>query len=73
MHDLQFHLAATLNTLRKIGFFPYLLPRSLAGEIREGEQAVIYHQPAKLGALVEPDSARWAHVQVTIILVPCAG
>jgi hypothetical protein len=47
MHDLQFHLAAALNTLRKAGFLPYLLPRSLAGEKREGEQAVICQQPAR--------------------------
>jgi hypothetical protein len=35
-----------LNTLRKAGFLPYLLSRSFAGETREGEQAVIYQQPA---------------------------
>jgi hypothetical protein len=46
MHNLQFHRAVTLNTLRKAGCLPYLLSRSLAGETREKEQAVIYHQPA---------------------------
>jgi hypothetical protein len=43
---LSFNLAVELNTLQKVGFFPYLLPRSVAGETREREQAVIYHQPA---------------------------
>jgi hypothetical protein len=33
MHDLQFDLAAALNTLHKDGFLPYLLPRFFAGEI----------------------------------------
>jgi hypothetical protein len=46
MHDLQFHLAATFNTQRKVGFFPYLLPRSLAVENEMGEQAVIDQQSA---------------------------
>jgi hypothetical protein len=44
-------LAAALNTLRKDGCLPYLLPRSLAEETREGEQAVIYHQPATLSEI----------------------
>ena len=39
-------LALALNSLRKDGSLPYLLPRSFAGETREGEQAVIYQQPA---------------------------
>jgi hypothetical protein len=49
MHDRQFHSAVALNTHRKDGFLPYLLPRSLAGVTREGEQAVIYRQPAGFG------------------------
>ena len=36
-----------LNTLRKDGFLPYLLPRFVAGESERGEQAVIYQQPAR--------------------------
>jgi hypothetical protein len=52
MHDLQFHLAVVFNTLRKVGFLPYLLPRFLAEETREGEQAVIYHQPATLRPMI---------------------
>jgi hypothetical protein len=44
---LTFKHAATFNTLRKDGFLPYLLSRSFAGETREGEQAVIYQQPAR--------------------------
>jgi hypothetical protein len=47
MHDLKLDSAVALNTLRKDGFLPYLLPRSLAGEIREGEQAAISQQPAR--------------------------
>ncbi|MBV8454288.1 MAG: hypothetical protein JOZ29_18740 [Deltaproteobacteria bacterium] len=39
-------ITVALNTLRKDGFLPYLLSRFFAGEIREGEQAVIYQQPA---------------------------
>jgi hypothetical protein len=46
MHDLQFDSAVAINTLRKDGFLPYLLSRSFAGEIREGEQAAISQQPA---------------------------
>jgi len=32
----------------KMASFLNLLSRSFAGEIREGEQAVIYQQPARL-------------------------
>jgi hypothetical protein len=46
MDDLTLNLAV-LNALRKDGFLPYLLSRSSAGETREGEQAVIYQQPAR--------------------------
>jgi hypothetical protein len=47
MRNLQFHSALALNTRRKAGFLPYLFPRSVAEEVRAGEQAVIYHQPAR--------------------------
>jgi len=42
-----------LNTLRKDGFLPYLLPRAFAGETREGEQALIYQQPARAALRTE--------------------
>jgi hypothetical protein len=47
MHNHQFHSAVALNTPRKAGCPPYLLPRSLAEETRKREQAVIYQEPAR--------------------------
>jgi hypothetical protein len=35
------------HPVQKLAAFLYLLSRSVAGEIREGEQAVIYQRPVK--------------------------
>jgi hypothetical protein len=38
MHTLSFKCFVTLNTLRKDGFFPYLLSRFFAGESERGSR-----------------------------------